>query len=175
MRNSQRSKFRLSKLSRILSAIFLSLLLINIANAAVVDVMLVYDTTATTWVNSKGGMTIFSQDTVSRMNQAMQNSGLNHSFRLVHSMSINYTTTSLSGDLSQLQAGTGVFAAVHSARDTYNADLVAMLVDTGSPYGYVGIGYLLSSWSGSPRYGFTVNAINPSKFPTLSLTKSGII
>jgi hypothetical protein len=98
------------------------------------------------------------------MSQALQNSGLNHNFRLVHSMSVDYATSSdgstpFSQDLSSLQKGSGVFAAVHTARDTYGADLVAMLVDTGSAYGYVGVGYLLRSESGSPNYGFTVDAI----------------
>lgn len=135
------------------------------ANAAeTIDIMLVYDNTATTWVASNGGMAAFSTEAVNRMNQAMQNSGIDLTFRLVHYMSVNYTTTSgpgspLSQDLYALQSGEGNLASVHTARDTYKADLVAMLVDHGSPYGYVGVGYLLSNWTGSPGYGFTVNAI----------------
>ena len=77
-------------------------------------------------------------------------------------MSVNYTTTSSSGlsnDLVALQKDSGPFADAHTARNVHGADLVAMLVDTGDAYGYVGIGYLLGSWSGSPNYGFTVNAI----------------
>ncbi len=130
----------------------------------IIDVLLVYDTTATGWVSAQGGMTAFSQEAVNRMNQAMQNSDVDLTFRLVHAMSVNYTTTSgpsapLSGDLYALQSGSGPMAEVHTARNTYGADLVAMLVDTGSAYGYVGVGYLLSAWSGSPSYGFTVNAV----------------
>ncbi len=99
------------------------------------------------------------------MNQALQNSGISgHSFRLIHSMTVDYSTSSdgsssISPDLTSLRGGAGVFAPVHSARNTYGADLVAMMVDTGSPYGYVGVGYLLGSWAGSPNSGFTVNAI----------------
>jgi hypothetical protein len=150
---------------QVLMALIFNLVLIKAAAAAVVDIMIVYDTTATDWVASNGGMAAFSQDSVTRMNQALQNSGLtDHSFRLVHSMSVNYTTssngsTSLSPDLSALQSGSGDFAQVHSARNDYGADLVAMMVDTGSAYGYVGVGYTLSSWGGSPNSGFTVNAI----------------
>jgi hypothetical protein len=135
------------------------------AKAATVDIMIVYDNTAASWVATNGGMAVFSSEAVNKMNQAMQNSGISgHSFRLVHSMTVNYNTSSdgsssLSDDLYPLQAGTGVFAPVHSARNDYGADLVAMMVDTGSAYGYVGVGYLLSSWAGSPNYGFTVNAI----------------
>ena len=132
--------------------------------AATIDIMLVYDTTATSWVASNGGMTAFSQDVVNRMNQAMQNSGIDITFRLVHSMSVAYTTkasssTPLSADLEALQAGIGAFAPVAAARNTYGADLVAMLVDHGSAYGYVGMGYTLSYWSGHANYAHTVNAI----------------
>ena len=150
--------------NRIFLFFLLTLIIVNTTTAATVDVMIVYDTTASTWVTSNGGMAAFSQDAINRMNQALQNSGLNnHSFRLVHSMSVNYTTTSqssgLSGDLESLQSGAGAFASVHTARDTYGADLVAMMVDTGSAYGYVGVGYTLWRWSGTPNYGYTVNAI----------------
>jgi len=170
MKRSRHCDCRLTKVFKLLSAMILSCFSVNIAAAAVVDVMLVYDTSATTWVGSHGGMTAFSLDAVNRMNQAMQNSGIqNHSFRLVHAMSVGYSSTSdgstgLSSDLYALQAGTGELAAVHTARETYGADLVAMLVDTGSAYGYVGVGYLLGSWSGSPGYAFTVNAIQAVNF-----------
>ncbi len=134
------------------------------ASAEQIDIMLVYDTTATTWVTNNGGISAFSQDAVSRMNQAMVNSGIDLTFNLVHSMSTTYTTTSsstnpLREDLEALQAGTGPLADVHSARETYHADLVSMLVDHGSAYGYVGLGYILNSWNGSPNYGFSVCAI----------------
>ncbi|MBK1723512.1 DUF4214 domain-containing protein [Thiocystis violacea] len=134
------------------------------ALAATIDVMLVYDTTATDWVSSNGGMTAFSEDVINRMNQAMQNSGAAINFRLVHAMSINYTTqsslsTPLTADLSALQSGAGVFASVAAARDAYGADLVAMLIDHGYAWGYVGQGYLLTNWSGHAAYAHTVSAI----------------
>ena len=108
LKQSQKSKLRSSIGGGILFALLFILLYGNIASAEVVDIMLVYDTTATSWVASNGGMEAFSQDTVNRMNQAMQNSTLGHSFRLVHSMSVNFTTTSngtttLINDLASLQ------------------------------------------------------------------------
>ena len=134
------------------------------AQSATIDIMLVYDTTATAWVAGNGGMTAFSQDAVNRMNQAMDNSNVDIEFRLVHSMSVAYTTTSnsstpLSDDLLALQGGSGAFEAVDEARDQYGADIVAMLVDHGSAYGYVGQGYLLGSWYGIANYAYSVNAI----------------
>ena len=130
----------------------------------VIDIMLVYDTTATTWVNGNGGMATFSADVVNKMNQATQNSGITLTFRLVHSMSVNYTTTSsptasLSNDLLTMQSGVAPFDTVAAARNTYGADVVAMMVDHGSAYGYVGTGYMMSTWSGNANYAFTVNAI----------------
>ena len=100
------------------------------ARAETVDVMLVYDTSASTWVASNGGMSTFTQEAVNRMNQAMQNSGVDLVFRGVHSMSVDYTHTNLDSDLDYLVAGTGNMAAVHAARDSYGADIVAMMVDT---------------------------------------------
>lgn len=139
--------------------IIFNLLLFKAATAAVVDVMIVYDTTAATWAADNGGIDAFSLDAVNRMNQALENSELDHSFRLVHSMTVEYQTDSLDPDLTALQEGTGVFADVHIARDEYGADLVALMVDTGSPYGTVGMGYQLSTLAGDVNSAFTVNAI----------------
>ncbi len=73
---------------------------------------------------------------------------------------VSYTYSgNLGTDLTNLQTGAGNLSVVDGWRDTYGADLVAMLVDTGSAYGTVGIGYLLTTYSGSPAYGFTVSAI----------------
>jgi len=132
--------------------------------ATPIDIMLVYDTTATDWVATHGGMTTFSQDAVGRMNQVMTNSGVDIRFRLAHAMPVEYTTTSsdttsMVDDLYALHDGVGPFAAVHAARDQYGADLVAMLVDHGSAYGYVGIGYVMGSWTGNANAAYSVNAI----------------
>lgn len=163
-------RFSINKQSMLRHAIF-SLLLLWVlapwsgtAQAARIDIMLVYDTTATTWVAANGGMAAFSEDAVNRMNQAMQNSGLSTTFRLVHSMKVDYTTQSLLSqsfirDLEALQSGSGVFSSVAAERDAYGADLVAMLVDHGSEYGSVGLGYALQRWSGHPQYAHTVTAI----------------
>ncbi|TWI71173.1 metallopeptidase family M12-like protein, partial [Desulfobotulus alkaliphilus] len=143
------------------SILFLCLLFFHghTARAATVDIMLVYDTTASTWVSKNGGIATFSEEAVNRMNQAMQNSDIDLTFRLVHAVSVAYTHQGLSDDLTSIQAGIGSLSLVHSLRNQYGADLVALLVDTGSAYGTVGLGYLLSSWGGSPAYGYTVSSI----------------
>ncbi|MCG6534576.1 MAG: zinc-dependent metalloprotease [Syntrophales bacterium LBB04] len=129
---------------------------------ATIDVMIVYDSSAKTWVTGQGGMNAFAVDAVARMNQAAANSNVNLTFRLAHAADIAYTYNSSSGlgtALDNLQSGTGNFSIVHQWRDTYGADLVALLVDTGSAFGTVGVGYLLSTYSGLPDYGFTTTAI----------------
>ena len=134
--------------------------------ATVIDIMLVYDTTATTWVASNGGMETFAEAAVLKMNQALVNSDVELEFNLVHAMSIPYTTqatdhlTSLDDDLDTLEGGGGAFTAVHAARDTYGADLVSMFIDHGKSYGYVGIANLLTSTSWpNPNAAFSVCAI----------------
>lgn len=149
-------KFLLSALFTIL---VLSILPLHRASGATIDVMLVYDTTATAWVSNNGGMTVFSLDVVNRMNLAVQNSNVNITFRIVHSESSNYTHQDFSSDLTAIRNGTGDFSNIDTLRDNYGADLVALLIDTGSAYGQTGLGYVLNNYSGSPRYAFTVSAI----------------
>ncbi len=127
--------------------------------AATIDLLLVYDTTAASWVEDNGGPAAFSLQATEMMNQALDNSGVDLTFRLVHYMYVDYKTSDLLDDLEALQQGEEGLAAAHSARDKYGADLVAMLVDTGSASWYVGISYLLTCRSGQPEYAFSVNAV----------------
>ncbi len=145
----------------VLALILLAIPRESSAEYTTIDIMLVYDTTATAWVESEDVTTrMFSADAVMRMNQAVSNSDIKLIFRLVHSMSVEHTYSgSFAEDLEALQSGSDNLADVHTARDEYGADLVAMMVDTGSPSGHVGRGYMLSSWDGRPNYAFTVNAI----------------
>lgn len=130
--------------------------------SATVDVMIVYDLTAKSWVDSHAGMSTFASNAVARMNQALANSGVtNLTFRLVSASQISYTYAtgdegaSLGAALSFLRTS----IAVRTLRNTCGADVVVMLVDTGSAYGTVGLGYELSNPGGSPNYAFSVSAI----------------
>ena len=128
--------------------------------AETISVLVVYDTGAKTWVDSNGGgMNTFAANAIAKMNQAMNNSGVNLTFSLAYAGSVSYTYSDFSTDLSNLRSGAGNLSIVHQWRDTYAADMVVMLEDTGSAFGWVGQGYLLNSLSGSPSYAFTVNAI----------------
>lgn len=129
------------------------------AVAVELDIMLVYDRTATSWVEANGGMDLFSQDAVNRMNQVMRNSEIEHRFRVAHSMSVDYSTVSLETDLNALRSASGPFAAVRAARNTYAADIVALLVDTGQAWGRTAIADGISSWHGDPESAISVCSI----------------
>ncbi|PKN36547.1 MAG: hypothetical protein CVU62_14585 [Deltaproteobacteria bacterium HGW-Deltaproteobacteria-2] len=150
---------RINCFSRFMAAIFFLLCFVPSVFSATIDVMVVFDSTAKSWVDSNGGMNIFAVDTVARMNQATANSNVNLTFRLVYAAEVSYTHINMSLDLSRLQAGSGNLSAVHSWRNTFGADLVVMLVDTGSASGTVGMGYMLTTYSGEPDYAFSVSAI----------------
>ena len=130
-----------------------------------IDVMMVFDSTAKAWVDNNGGMELFSLDIQNRMNQVASNSGLDLEFNIVHSLDIDYTTqattnsSSFYNDLVALRQGQGVFSSVAAARETYGADLVTMMVDHGSAYGNVGLGYSLIYWQGDSSAAFSVAAI----------------
>jgi len=152
---------RMNCLFRFVTVVFFFLCLVPYAStAATVDVMIVYDSTAKIWVDSNGGINTFATDAVARMNQVTANSNVDLTFRLAHAAQVSYTHSGdLGTDLSNLQAGIGNLSIVHEWRNTFGADLVVLLVDTGSAYGWVGQGYLLISYGGQPNSAFSVNAI----------------
>jgi hypothetical protein len=130
-----------------------------------IDVLLVYDTTAQAWAANNGGIELFSLDVQNRLNQVASNSNLDLTFTVVHSLASNYTSqtttssTSLSNDLTALRTGANELSEVNAVRDQYGADVVAMMIDHGSAYGYVGLGYNLIYWQGDSTSAFTVSAI----------------
>lgn len=127
---------------------------------ATIDIMIVFDTKAKTWADQNGGMKAVAANAAARLNQAVNNSDLDLSFRLVHTANVSYTYSgNLSTDLDRLQSGTGNLSSVLQWRNTYGADLVIMMVDTGSESGWVGQGYLLTTYQGDPEYAFSVCAI----------------
>ncbi len=146
---------------RIWTFLLALLCLVPSAYSATVDVMIVFDSTAKTWVDSNGGMNTFAAEVIAKLNQSTANSGVNLTFRLAHATVISYTHNgNLETDLDRLRrTGDGYMDNVHILRNTYGVDLVTMLVDTGSVSGSVGMGYELTSSLGDPAYAFTVSAI----------------
>ena len=132
----------------------------------IIDVMVVYDTTAQAWVAGNGGMQAFAADTIERMNLALEASGIDARFRLVTAIGKNYTYTSssgLDGALDAICDNVGVFMDIESLRTTYGADVVSLLVDTGSAYGFTGLSFEMMDKRGHPRYAYntcSIQAVN---------------
>ena len=87
-------------------------------------------------------------------NQALRNTGVNTSFRLVHSREVSYTETGNSDtDLGRLRvASDGYLDAVRTLRDQYAADFVVLIVEAMTDA--CGRGYV-SAVDGSEPHGLT--------------------
>jgi len=125
--------------------------------ATQIHVLVVYDSTATAWVNSHGAnMSTFAGDQIGGLNQMLQNSGVSLTMSLAYAGQVSYTQSgSVTADHTALKNGTGGLATAHQWRDTYQADLVVMFVDTTDPT-YSGYGSILQSYAGQPSAAFTV-------------------
>jgi len=111
-----------------------------------IDILVAYDAAAKTWVDANGGgMQTFAETQVAKMNTALRNDGLDSyfAFRLVGVMSISESDTTLSSALNKVTEG--AWSSVRAKRDEVGADLVTMLVDTGSNVGNTGLGWSLRS------------------------------
>lgn len=128
-----------------------------------IDVMLVFDQSAQSYAAANGGITAFANAVVGKMNTAHLSSGTESTFRLVHihlsTHTYNTSTEDLGTLLEDLRYQSGGVSEVSALRDTRGADLVSMLVDTGSAYGSTGIAYIPGSSSGSSMAAFSVCSI----------------
>jgi hypothetical protein len=124
-----------------------------------IDIMIVYTPAARSWADSSGGgIDNVIADAMERAQLALDNSNTILTMTLVYSSEISYTESgSSSTDLNRLTYNSdGYLDAVHTWRDEYGADLVALFTyveDTG------GISWLLNSTSGSPSYGFSISRV----------------
>ncbi|MFT4928144.1 MAG: hypothetical protein ACI8WB_004261 [Phenylobacterium sp.] len=77
---------------------------------------------------------------VAETNTGYSNSGVNATVELAHLGSINYTSSSISTDLTRLKAtNDGYMDTVHALRNTHAADIVMLIVpDSGSSCGQAG-------------------------------------
>ena len=118
-----------------------------------VDLLVAYDRPATDYVAASGQTAeTFAAQEIDRMNEVVKNSKLDSyfTFRLVGVCSVGAavadaggTDSGFAGSLALLAAGTGAWKAVNAARETYGADIVVTLTDTGSTSGIQGLGYAL--------------------------------
>jgi hypothetical protein len=122
-----------------------------------IDVMVVYTTAAKNKNGGQTGMEVLIDLGISLANQAFINSQIGTKFRLVHTAEVSYAESgNYSTDLSRLRStNDGFMDEVHAWRNTYKADLVALIEDNlGGP---CGVAYVMSNVSASfANYAFSV-------------------
>lgn len=124
-------------------------------DGSVIDILVVYTPSARAAQGGTAAMENLIDLAVLETNTSYQNSAVTHQLRLVHTAEVNYTE---SGDFeTDLNALTSRFDGemdeVHDLRDTYGADLVALLNNSSQ---FCGIAWLTSS----SIYAFSVTAYN---------------
>ena len=113
-----------------------------------VDILVAYDQNAATWaINNGGGITNFAQMSVQKMNTVLANNGLDayFRFRLVGVARVSDWSDNLEYALDDVLLGNGEWASVQTARDEVGADIVTVLIDTGSDIGTTGLGSSLKT------------------------------
>ena len=123
-----------------------------------VDIMLVFDNGARAWTEAKanygGSITNFAMVQVAKMNKALENTGLhtNFWFRLVDVATVDGQWTTVGNDIvyavrNGFENASGIWSELASRREACGADLVSLIIDTGSAYGTTGIGFITKGTS----------------------------
>lgn len=132
---------------------------IQASASTTVDVLVAYSAAARSAQGGTASMLALINTAISESNSAYENSGVNLTLRLVHTMEVSEAESgNFSTELSRLRIdGDGFYDSVHDARDLYGADVVVLIQNSGNA---CGIGYLLSLSSPNAGYGFSVTARN---------------
>lgn len=123
----------------------------------VIDVMVVYTPKAKTNAGGVDGINAKIANAIARANQAYLNSQVNMQLNLVYTAEVAYTETgNMTDALYALQrTSDGKMDEVHSLRNQYGADLVALV---SADSNYCGIGFVMQSVSTSfAPYAFAVS------------------
>ncbi|HPS55703.1 MAG TPA: SUMF1/EgtB/PvdO family nonheme iron enzyme [Sedimentisphaerales bacterium] len=133
-------------------------------DSGIVDVMIVYTPAAKQWANnSGGGIENVVAQAVAKGQLALDNSNTGMALNLIYSGEVAYTESGDSyTDLDRLtNVSDGYLDSVHTIRDQYGADIVSLFTnieDTG------GLGWLLSTTSGTPAYAFSINRVQQASW-----------
>jgi hypothetical protein len=126
-------------------------------DGTVIDVMVVYTTAAKNANGGQNGIEALIDLGISLANTAFANSQVNTQFQLVHTAEVSYTESgNYNTDLSRLRGtGDGFMDEVHGWRNTYKADLVALIEDELG--GACGVAYVMTSVNlGFANFAFSV-------------------
>ena len=125
---------------------------VSASGGAVVDILVVFDKSAASWVQYNGGQKSFAEIAVQKMNAALANTGLDAKFRfrLVGVEAIEGSGRPDEGDSFEFmldaiydkRSWNGYrWGEVQTLRKKVGADVVTVLSDTGSAYGVTGLGF----------------------------------
>jgi hypothetical protein len=131
-------------------------------NSGTIDVMVVYTAPARSAAGGTEAMEALIYLAVEETNQSYLNSQITQRLRLVHRAEVSYTESgNAQTDRDRLRNPTdGFMDNVHALRDTYGADLVALIVQNAGA-GLCGIAYIMDPVSTSfENYAFAVVASN---------------
>ena len=138
-------------------------------DANLIDLLVVYPNAVTTAAGSTAAIQADILSSVADTNLCYRNSKLNIQLRLVHMEEIVYTPTGiLDDDLSRLrEKADGFMDSVHSTRDQYGADLVALLTTASDAGGLAStMSYPSMAFESS---GFSVNVWDQIGAPSYTL------
>jgi hypothetical protein len=115
-------------------------------DGSVIDLLVVYTTVAREAEGGTAAIEALIDLSITASNTSYGNSQINTRLRLVHSAEVSYDESSgMSLALSRLrQPADGYLDQIHDLRDQHGADMVALLVDSGS---YCGIAYVMQTLS----------------------------
>jgi hypothetical protein len=144
------------------------------AGATTLDVMVVYTAGARQAAGGTAGIQSEIQLAIAELNQSFSNSGVQMQARLAHSAEVAYSDeqAGLSTTLARLRSPSdGYVDQVHSLRNQYGADVVALLVNgPGASGGTVGVGYIMQTvGSYFADYAFSVTEVNFATGPSYAL------
>jgi hypothetical protein len=130
------------------------------AGDSIVDLLVVYTSTAKTKEGGQAAMEALITLGVDSANQAYSNSQIAMQLRLVRMAEVAYTESgNMNTDLTRLQNTTDrILDQVHQLRDQHKADLVALIVDNGG--NSCGIAYVMANGPSASfaSYAFSVTA-----------------
>ncbi|HRI36984.1 MAG TPA: zinc-dependent metalloprotease [Nitrospira sp.] len=123
----------------------------------IVDLLVVYTSTARTKQGGTAAMNALIAMGVDLANQAYRNSQIAMQLRLVRAAEVAYTETgNINTDLVRLRnTSDGFMDQAHTLRNQYKADMVALIVDNGGSY--CGIAYVMAN---GPRASFAPYAFS---------------
>jgi hypothetical protein len=116
------------------------------AEPVIVDIMVVYTAAAVIGAKSSAAMNSLVDAAVAQANEAYRNSKIDVILNLVYRGQISYTESGgIQTDLTRLQSSNdGYLADVHTLRNTYGADIVTLITETGEAQ-WAGLGYVMAA------------------------------